>query len=149
ATVTVTIQNGSGARGNGHAVSLVTGSGTTTVTSTTPGAVSGGSGPGQVTFQGKNTKARAIFVYPRGLFTGDLINQGVLLTFLPTAKQVSTITAAPASLPAGGPPGSPSTSTVTVQLSGASCTASLAGHTIRLTTPTATAVVSEPATTDA
>jgi hypothetical protein len=51
-------------------------------------------------------------------------------------------------LPAGGPPGSPSTSTVTVTIIGPGCTANVSGHTVNLTTASATANVSPAVSTN-
>lgn len=143
--VTVKLQNGDPSVPiNGHAVVLITGSATTTVTPSNVGGYTGVNPqpPGTVTFTVADTKPESLTIYARDTNTGVILSNAVSVTFVATEVQLSTITANPATLPAGGPPGNPATSTVTVKLSLPSCTASLSGHTVKLTANSGTAVIS-------
>ncbi len=144
-TVTVTLLNGQLVNGqpepiSGHAVVLSTGSATTTVTPSNIGGLTNSSG--QVSFTVTDTKPETLSVYARDENTGAIIDDFPVITFVPTEAQASTITVSPASLPADGPPGAPSTATVTVTLNGANCTQSPSGHTIELAADSDTAVLS-------
>jgi adhesin/invasin len=142
-TVLVTLKSGSGSALNGHFVVLTTGSTTTTVVASNIGGQTGISGPGQVSFTVTDTTPEVLStVYARDENTGAIINEVATLTFLPTEQLLSTVTAAPSPLPANGPPGTPSTSIVTVTLLGPGCTAGVSGHTIKLTTVSGTANIS-------
>jgi hypothetical protein len=147
-TVTVTLHSGSGAALNGHSVVLTTGSATTNVVPSNIGGVSGLSAPGQVSFTITDTIAESLTVYARDESTGAILNQMPNVSFVPTEVALSTVSASPNSLPAGGPPGSPSTSTVTVTIIGPGCTANVSGHTVNLTTASATANVSPAVSTN-
>lgn len=150
-TVVVTLMNGSGGALNGHAVVLTTGSTTTTVT---PSNVGGDTGvaplpAGQVSFTVIDTRPESLAVYARDENTGAILDAMPTITFQPTEIQLSSAAANPTTLAAGGPPGSPRTSTVTVTLVAPICGGpSLAGHTIRLTTPSGSAVIAPPAVTN-
>jgi hypothetical protein len=151
-TVVVTLLNGSLAAINGHSVVLTTGSATTTVTPSNVGGVSGVSPlpAGAVSFTVTDTHPETLAVYARDENTGAILDQMPTITFQPTEVQLASVVAVPTSLPAGGPPGSPDTSTVTVTLVAPICQGpGLSGHTVDLTTPSGTAVVSGPASTSA
>jgi Big-like domain-containing protein len=147
-TVTVTLTSGSGNPLNGHAVVLTTGSATTNVTPSNIGGTTGLSGPGIVSFTVTDTKPETLTLYARDESTGAIINQMPTVSFVPTEVQLSTVLASPTSLPAGGPPGVPSTTTVTVTIIGPGCTAGVSGHTVKLTTPSGTANISPAVPTD-
>ena len=149
-TVTVTLLSGSGTPLVGHSVVLTTGSATTTVTSNNVGGLT--NGEGAVAFSVTDSQPEALTLYARDTTTGAIIDQTAAVTFVPTELQSSTVVASPTSLPAGGPPGAPNTTTVTVTLVGpvpATCPmASVAGHTVELTSASGTAQISPPVATN-
>jgi adhesin/invasin len=149
-TVTVTLLSGSGTPLSGHSVVLTTGSATTNVTPSNVWGLT--NGEGVVSFTVTDTQPESLTVYARDTTTGAIIDQPAPVTFVPTELQSSTVVADPASLPAGGPPAAPNTTTVTVTLVGpvpATCsTASVAGHTVELTSASGTAQISPPVATN-
>jgi hypothetical protein len=140
-TVTVTLNSGTQPIA-GHSVALIVGSTTTNVSPSNIGATTNGSG--QVSFTLTDPQPEVLTIYGRDLTTGVIIDMTATVTFLPTEAQNSTIGAVPASLLAGGG----RTATVTVQLLDY-LNAPIAGHSVRLTTGSATTNVSPPVLTDA
>jgi hypothetical protein len=110
--VTVTLKS-SPTKGIGqHAVSLTTGSPTTSVLPSPTsnfGALTAANGA--VSFTITDTQPEAMIVYARDLYTGVIINATITISFSKTEAQASTVVAIPATVPAGGP-----TSTITVTL---------------------------------
>ena len=148
-TVTVMLENGNGAPINGHHVVLSTGSATTSVVPSNPtnvGGVTGWSGApaGVVSFLVSDTQPEPLVIYAHDEDTGTIVKTPAPVAFEQTEVQLSSM-AAPSSVPAGGPPGSPATATVTVTLMGPSCSASSpspespAGDVVQLTTTSGTA----------
>ncbi len=150
-TVTVTLLSGSAAPLAGHSVQLQTGSLTAIITP--PSNDFGGltDSSGKVSFAVTDTQPETVVLHARDLTNGTILDQTVGITFGQTESQASSVVASPSSLPAGGPPGLPNQRTVTVQLvipaSTPTCSSTLSGHMVKLTTPSGTALLSPPVTT--
>jgi hypothetical protein len=95
-----------------------------------------------------DTRPETLTLYARDQNTGAIIaynTQGNIpaVTFTKTEAQLSTVTASPGTLAAGGPPGAPRTSTVTVTLSNpipsACAVQTLSGHAVLLSSNSGTA----------
>lgn len=153
-TVTVTLLAGSGSPIAGHPVALTTKSRTAEVSplpATNFDAKTNSSG--QVQFAVTDTEVETVTLEAQDLSTGAVINQVLTVSFTGTEAQLSTVAAAPSSLAAGGPPGAPNTTTVTVTLGlpaslPPGCPSTLSGHMVELTASSGSVNVSPAVSTN-
>jgi len=135
--VTVTLKSSATKGIAQHAVSLTTGSPTTSVLPSPTsnfGALTAANGA--VTFTITDTQPETLLVYARDLNTGVIITATITISFSKTEAQASTVVANPTSLPAGGP-----VSTITVTLVKGAGTP-ITGDTVSLTSSSPTVKIS-------